>query len=88
MVLQYRELCLSCRVAKSVSLHFKFCLYIVYVVLTYFRKFPVCIRLVIRQNSRKTGAVLTKWPYCAAIDANEAEIEARSLQVPVCEPEG
>ena len=43
MVLQYCELCLSCRVAKSASLHFKLCLYIAYDVLTYFREFPVCI---------------------------------------------
>ncbi len=43
MVLQYRRLCLSSRVVKSVDLVFKFCLYIVYSVLTYFRRFPVCL---------------------------------------------
>ena len=43
MVLQYRRLCLFSRVAKSVHFVFNLCLYIVYHVLTYFRKFPVCI---------------------------------------------
>ncbi len=43
MVLQYRRFCLSSRVAKRVHFVFKFCLYTVYCVLTYFRKFPVCI---------------------------------------------
>ncbi len=45
MVLQYRALCLSSRVAKSVNLVFKFCLYIVYSVLTYFIEFSMSIRL-------------------------------------------
>ncbi len=40
-------------------------------------------------NLRKNGSLLTSWPYpWCAIDANEANIEARSLQVPGCEPEG
>ena len=67
MVLQYQRLCLSSRVAKSVHFVFKFCLYIVYSVLTYFRKFPVCSRLFVHQNSRHTGAVLMIcwYPRCA-----------------------
>ncbi len=43
MVLQYRQLCLSCRFAKSVFSILKFCLYIVCIELTYFKKLPVCI---------------------------------------------
>ncbi len=83
MVLQYRQLCLSRRMAKSVYFVFKFCLYIVYRVWIYFRKFPVCIWLFVQQNLERYRAILTMcwYPRCAMYP-NEAEIEACSLPVP------
>ena len=53
MVLQYRQLCFSNSVAKSVFLVLQFCLYIVCIELTYFKKFPDCIYLFVHQNSRQ-----------------------------------
>ncbi len=89
MVLQYRRLCLSSRVAKSVHFVFKFCLYIVYSVLTYFRKFLVCISLFVHQISRDTELYLQCCDIRGApLNANEAEIEAHSLQVPGCNQRG
>ncbi len=89
MVLQYQRLCLSSRVAKSVHFVFKFCLYKIYSVLTYFRKFPVCIWLFVHQNSRDMELYLRyAGSRDAPLNANEAEIEARSLQVPGCNQRG
>ena len=53
MVLQYRQLCFSNSFVKCVFSISKFCLYIVCIKLTYFKKFPDCIYLFVHQNSRQ-----------------------------------
>ncbi len=56
VVLPYRKLCFSCRVAKCTSLHFKFCLYIVNVLCAYFSCFSMCNQLIVHQNLRTNGS--------------------------------